>query len=491
MKPGPMHPTAMGNVFWAGLEAVVSGVLAFAAAFIVARLIGPSEFGIGAAAVAVHVLLWVGVNAVFSDALVQRRSLGPTTAASALWASVMVGGAAALVQAAAGWALAAALGDSRLFAMGLLLAWPLPLVGAGGALQGLLTRQRRYRTLAARALVGQGLGTAAGIAAALAGAGAWAPVLQQAVGSGAGALTLLIRTPWRPRLVCRWAAVRALLRIGLPLTASTLVLTARYRLFALLLAGSAGPAALGETHMAFRLVDSVRELSFTALWRLTLPLLAEHQGNIAALRARCDRLLALTSLAMLPLCGAMALSLPPLVRLMLGPAWELAGVAAEPLVALMALLSLMFPAGVAVVARGRTGLALAGSVACTSATLAGMALLPPHDAFHAVLVWLGAQAVALPYALWLNGDTLGSGPLRPLRHGLPMLGVTLAGLVAALAVPRLTGEPAAAVALAAFRLAMFAVVVVPGAWLVAIGPGLGWFRRPPPGLPAHPLTGLR
>ena len=78
--------------------------------------------------------------------------------------------------------------------------------------------------------------------------------------------------------------------LALPLTASTLVLTARYRLFALLLGGTAGATALGETHMAFRLVDTVRELCSTALWRLMLPVLAERQHDVAALRAAVDRL---------------------------------------------------------------------------------------------------------------------------------------------------------------------------------------------------------
>jgi O-antigen/teichoic acid export membrane protein len=39
------------NVFWSGLEAAVSALLSFASAFIVARLVGPTEVGIGAAAI--------------------------------------------------------------------------------------------------------------------------------------------------------------------------------------------------------------------------------------------------------------------------------------------------------------------------------------------------------------------------------------------------------------------------------------------------------
>ncbi len=53
--------------------------------------------------------------------------------------------------------------------MSVLLALPLPLVGAAGPIQGLLTRNRAYKALAGRTLIGQGLGTITGIAAALTG----------------------------------------------------------------------------------------------------------------------------------------------------------------------------------------------------------------------------------------------------------------------------------------------------------------------------------
>ncbi len=171
------------------------------------------------------------------------------------------------------------------------------------------------------------------------------------------------------------------------------------------------------------------------------------------------------SAAMLPLCGAMALCLPAAVRKLLGPAWAPAGLAAEPLIALMAGLMLMFPAGVAVVARGQTARALAGNAACVLATLGGVAWLRPASAVQAVLVWCGAQILVAPYSLWVNGRAIGAGPLRPLRAGVAMTGVTLVGLAAAMAMPAGISAPDGSVQQAVLRLAMFALVAVPGvAW---------------------------
>jgi O-antigen/teichoic acid export membrane protein len=414
------------HIFWSGVEAAGGALLSVISAFAIARLIGPTELGVGAAAAAVHVLLWVAVNALFADALVQRAGVDDTVASSAFWASVGAGVLAMPVQIGSGWVLAGVLHDERLVPMALLLALPLPLVGAGGAMQGVLTRGRGYRALAARTIVGQGAGAAVGVVLASNDAGAWAPVVQLAVSSFAGAATLLATAGWRPRLVFSAHAVRALLTVGLPLTASTLVQLGRYRLFAILIGGTAGASALGQVHVAFRLVDTVRELAFTALWRLMLPILSEQQHDRSALLATVDRLLRLSSRLLLPLCAVLAVSLVPVVPVILGPGWAAAGQAAMPLVGLMALLGLMFPSGVALVAAGGARQALYANLAGLVATSALVLIARPADPWHAVLVWCGGQLFVSPYAMWMNGKVLGVGPFRPLRAGLAWLVPSLA-----------------------------------------------------------------
>jgi PST family polysaccharide transporter len=461
-----MNRTQIVNVVWSGFEAATSAALSFASAFIVARLVGPSEVGIGAAVVAAHILLWVAVNALFADPLVQRAALDDASFSSAFWASVAVGGTAAVVQGVLGQPIAWWLGDVRLTAMSALLAPPLILAGAAGPVQGLLTRDRAYKAIAARTLIGQGLGTVVGIAAALVGAGAWALVLQQFVVSTAGALALLACCPIRPRPVMRCQDLRDMLHIGLPLTVSTLIQHGRYRLFALLIGGTAGAGALGQVHMAFRLVDTVRDLAFTAQWRLMLPALSERQDDLPALRAGLDRCLAWSSLVAFPLCALMACSIQPLVQIVLGPVWQSAGDAALPLIALTAWLFLAFPAGVAVIARGVTHYTLIANIAGMVTMMLGVLLLRPAAPYQAALVWLGAQVLIAPYILFANARVLRTQPLRPLRAGLPILGAALFAAVAAFVLPHALGEPEAPASLIVVRLLTATAVGVPTALLL-------------------------
>jgi O-antigen/teichoic acid export membrane protein len=270
--------------------------------------------------------------------------------------------------------------------------------------------------------------------------------------------------------------LRDMLRIGLPLTASSLVLHGRYRLFALLIGGTAGASALGQVHMAFRLVDTVRELVFTAQWRLMLPMLSERQNNLPGLRAGVDRCLGWSSLAAFPLCGVMALSIQPLVQMLLGPIWRPSGDAALPLIGLSAWLFLAFPAGVAVIARGEPRYTLIANVAGTIGTALGVMLIRPASPMHAVLVWLGAQLLVSPYLLYANARVLRTRPLRMLRAGLPVLAAILLASVAAFMLLHALGEPASPVSLIALRL-LIAIVVGAPIVLLVVTTSAGLFGR--------------
>jgi len=305
--------------------------------------------------------------------------------------------------------------------------------------------------------------------AALAGAGAWALVLQQFVISAVGAIALLLSCGTHPPWIVRGQDLRDMLRIGLPLTASTLIQHGRYRLFALLIGGTAGAAVLGQVHMSFRLVDTVRELAFTAQWRLMLPLLSERQSDLSGLHARMDRCLVWSSRLAFPLCVAMALSIQPVVQVLLGPAWQPCGVATLPLITLTAWLFLAFPAGVAVIARGEPRYMLIANIAGTIATVAGVMLVRPTSPLQAVLVWLGAQIFISPYVLRANAHVLHTLPLRLLRPGLPLLGVMIIATTTAFLLPRAMGEPGSPVALTALRLLIAALVGVSVPILFSLG----------------------
>ena len=120
----------LAHIAWPAAEAGGAAILAILSSFVVARVVGPAEVGIAATVVSVHVLLWVVVNALFADAVVQRADIDHGALSGAFWASTAIGIAMMAVQAASGWGLAWLLDDDRLPAMAMTLAVSLPLWAA-------------------------------------------------------------------------------------------------------------------------------------------------------------------------------------------------------------------------------------------------------------------------------------------------------------------------------------------------------------------------
>ena len=475
----------LSDIAWPAAEAGGSAMLAIVSSFVVARVVGPAEVGMAATIVSVHVLLWVVVNALFADAVVQHADIDHESLSAAFWASTAVGVAMMAVQAISGWGLAWLMEDDRLPAMAMTLAVSLPLVGGAGVVQGILTRDRAFRWVALRTLIGNGIGTCFGIVAAIQGLGAWAIVGQQAVSSGLGAVVLIVCAGWSPDFRWRWSSVRRLLRVGLPLTAGTLILLARYRVFAILLGANAGAPALGQVHIAFRLVDTVRDVSFTALWRLFLPDLSRHQHDQHAMLACVDRLLRLSSLIMLPLCGALVVSLVPFVALALGPDWQDAGKAAIPLVVLMAALAVTFPSGVALVAAGQPQRPLYANLAALVATSAGVVAWQPQTAQEAVAIWCASQVLVIPYVARASARALGVGLLRPLREAVPMTVLTALAVFLSLTIPDRFGLATTPLHQLGWQLAVGLAVVVGGLGLHVVPvpwhpPAWSFIGRRPP-----------
>ena len=295
--------------------------------------------------------------------------------------------------------------------------------------------------------------------------------MQQCVISGAGALALLVRSSTRPSLTVSWPRLRELARIGLPLTASTLVYHCRYRLFALLIGATAGAATLGQVHMAFRLIDAVRELVFTAQWRLMLPMLSEQQQDLPALHIVMDRCLAWSSFVAFPLCAAMAVSIQPLVTLLLGPvlatlrhrfvaADRVDGVAAP---CIPRRRRRHCPRRAALYAdrqHRRHGGHRVGVAAPAGQPLAGGAGLAWCAGLRQSLHPVGERTRA------------GDNAAATASSRRPLLTASLVATAAAFALPLAIGEPLSAAWLLTLRLGILAFVGIPLAWLAAAPIGL-------------------
>ncbi len=449
---------------WVLAETVSSASFALVSMLVIGRVIGPDEAGIGAVAIAAFLLLDVIGAAFFTDALVQRPSLSPRLLRSALTAAVLVGLGASCVLLGAAPLLASGTDQGVVIWMLLALAPLLPVSAFSGTASGLAMRDQRFRLLALRVLLGQPLALGAGLLAAASGLGAWAMVINQAVG------TLLVfllflgfgRVPMRPALDL--AALRELWPVAGPQIGALVLSIGKYRIFLVALGLAVSEAVLAQAHFAFRMLDAALVMVWQAVTRIALPRLCALQHDRAVMVRCYGQIVQLQALLGLPFAIGLALVSEDLVAALLGPAWagtadavRIAGLAAAFTFLHGDHFSLFIAIG-----KARRNMQLAA--ANLAVPLLALALFRPGTAGGVALAWAAQCLLVTPVLIWLVLRELGRSPLWLLRHAWPGM------LAAAAMVPVvLLAQELLAEAPAMLRLLMAAalggVVFVCVAWL--------------------------
>ncbi|MFN8927157.1 MAG: lipopolysaccharide biosynthesis protein [Rhodospirillales bacterium] len=423
--------TALRSLGWSAVESAIGVGMSLLTVLIIARFIGPAEFGLFSLALVTVQILTAVIAQLFNEAIVQREDLGPDHIATAFWTSVVLGFVRAAACAGMGRVLADHYAEPRL---GAILAWlglGIVIEGVNGALLARMRRDMQFRWIAIRTAAGRFAGAAVGIAMAFGGWGVWALVAQTLVGNAVSLACVWAVAPERPRF--HWSAARLgeLLRVAIPSLGATLLWIAGSRLFAIAVGAVLGRAALGHFSMAFRLIDVLQQLSLGVVNKIALPLLSRRQSDPAALRAGFLAATERTALVVVPLFAGLAVAAPVLVPLVLGPAWE-------PTIGVLQILSVsiilvgitQFQSAV-FTAVGRAHLNLVAPAVTMLITLPMVVLAAPFGLEAATGSWLLRHAVTIPLVLAMTRNVLNLGAGDQLRGTVAPL---VAGVAMTLAV---------------------------------------------------------
>ncbi len=462
---------------WVLAETGTSALFSLFSMLLISRVIGPEASGTGAVAIAAFLLMDLFCASLFTDALVQRLLLARRHAHSAVTVQVLVGCLAALLLVLLAPHLAAGAEAPEVQPLCWALAPLLPLSAFSGSSAGLVLRQRRYRLLALRAIIGLPLALIAGLLTAHAGWGAFAMVAQQA---GATVVTFLLLLGLggfrlRPRVSRR--ALAELWPVAGPQIMAVMVQAGRYRLFVLALGMVASEAVVAVCNIAFRLLDAALGVVWGSVSRLSLPRLSALQHDRLALAEAYGDLAQLQALLGMPIAAGVALTAPDLVRALMGPAWAEAADAAR-VVGAMAVLSFCWgDAGSLFVALGKTRRNLAISCITLAVPVIALLVVKPETAVGVAACWSATVLASAPLLTTLVLQELGRSPFWLLRRIAPALLATGCMVVTVLLLQRETRLPPLASLLlcATAGAAVFGLV----AWL-ALG------RRRPAGLRVVP-----
>jgi polysaccharide transporter, PST family len=300
---------------------IVKMVAQFAAIVVLARLLEPSAFGLVAMTAAAVAFLELFKDLGLSAATVQRPVLTHAQVSTMFWLNVGLGVLAAALTAALAPLLAWFYGESALIDITLCLAVGFIVSGLSTQHMALLRRQMRFGALAALQVGAELVGMAAAIAAALAGMGYWALVVQRLAWVVVLTIGAWCLCAWRPGRAGPLRDVRELLRFGGNVAASNLVGLLARSADQILIGWFWGPVSLGLYERASKLVLVPLNNLNAPLHAVAMPALsraAEEPG-----RHRRAYLGMVEKLAMVTMpAGALLVTTPDwIVSLALGPQW--------------------------------------------------------------------------------------------------------------------------------------------------------------------------
>lgn len=429
---------------------------------VLARLVGPADFGIVAVGAAVAGLAAVLGDFGLSMAALRAPALDAQQRTNLFWTNTSIGVLATGIVLAAAVPVSVAVGDDRLVIVLALLAPAFVLRSASAQFRVELNRSGRLGRLAAAELSGDLVGLGTAIVLALLGGGYLAIASQGTVAALVTLALVVGLTPWHPGLPRRGADMRGLLTFGGHTFVVHALNYASTNVGIIMLGGTTTDRAVGLFSRAIQLVNLPIDQLITPLTRVVIPGLADTTDPtpLVARLARYQTLLSYPALAYLSLFTATA---EPAITVVLGREWAGAAVFV-PILAVGALFqTLGYPQYWAFVATGRSGLLLTseaigrslmiGLVLALSAIgpvgvaigmtsgqvvlwLAAFLLLPRAGIASATLARAGARPVAVFVTACVVASLVDAGFFTPLDAWTRLLavGATWAIVVGALIV---------------------------------------------------------
>ena len=319
---GGLTGRTVNGALWAFLGAASEVTLHWVIFIVLARLLGPQDFGVYTLGSVV-----IGFSRVFGEiglgpSLVQRRELDARYVKSAFSATLALSILTSLAIIVLAPAIAAALGTEELTAVIRVLSVLFLIRGIILVPRSLLQRELRFSKLARSEVISYGLGYGVvGIALAFLGYGYWALVWASIVEASLLCIQFLFLQPYPKKLRIYWTALRELLSFGVGISVGRVGNYLAMKGDYLIVGRFMGVAPLGIYSRAYELMAVPVGLFQQVVDRALFPAVAIVQGDHERLSRGYLRASSISALLLLPTGMVLFVLAPEIVLIVLGDKW--------------------------------------------------------------------------------------------------------------------------------------------------------------------------
>jgi PST family polysaccharide transporter len=392
---------------------------------VLARLLGPKDFGlVGMATAFTGLLVWFR-DFGLSAAAVQRETVTEEQLSTLFWVNIAFGALLTLLVVAVAPAVAAFYNEPQLFGVTTVLAAGFLFNSVGIQHAVLLQRQMRFTVLAVISVVSQAIGSAIGIGGASAGYGYWALVAMTVAQPLILTVGFWMATGWVPGIPHRRVGIHSMLHFGGTLTLNGLVAYVAYNAEKVMIGRFWGAGAIGIYGRAFQLVTIPTDNINSAIGEVAFSALARLQGDPIRLKSYFLKGFSLVLGLTLPTAIACALFADDIVLFFLGPNWKDAATIVRMLAPTMAILAIINPLGWLIYSIGLVARSLKIALVFAPIMITGCAMGLPYGPKGVALAYSAVMMLwVIPHILWcVHGTAISLRDIlltvsRPLASGI-------------------------------------------------------------------------
>lgn len=376
-------------------------LMQFGTVVVVARILGPAEYGFAAVMLVFVTLAEVLRGSGLATAVLQRTDLNPQIASRVHYISACISAVIATLFLVLVAPLGQALSEPRLPRYAPLIAAVLLLAGMTAVPQALLARSLRFTLIAGVELLASATGCATAIALATAGFGAGSLAWQAATVALFTFIGMQCLGGWWPGRPSSRASSSPYVRFGLNMAATQTTRYLSQNLDRVLLSATSGALATGLYSQAMQLVQLPLGQLSAPLQRVVLPILSRLVHDPKDYAAFFRRALHVFVLALWPTMAILVVVAPDLVSLVFGSAWRGSGDTMRLLSGIGFAAPLVFGTSWVLVSNGRVSAQTKLVLAVALATIVAIIMGAKHGATGVALAVSISAVVGVAPALLL------------------------------------------------------------------------------------------
>lgn len=309
------------NMIWRFAERCGVQLVAFVVSVILARLLGPDEYGQLALVTVFITILQVFVDSGLANALIQKRDSDEIDFSTVFYYNIVFCIIIYFIMFLFAPLIALFYDDASLTALIRVLSFTIIISGVNNVQQAYVSKKLMFKRFFFSTLGGTILSAIAGITLAFNGFGVWALVAQQLLNTFVNTCILWFTVKWRPKLVFSFTRLKTLWSFGWKMLLSSLLNTIYNDVRQLIIGKTYSSTDLAFYNKGKQLPKLVVNNINISIDGVLFPVMSEYQDDRQRIKSMTRRAIKTSSFFMWPIMFGLMATSENLIRLLLTDKW--------------------------------------------------------------------------------------------------------------------------------------------------------------------------